>query len=150
MTLLLGLALAVFGAYLLSQNLRTRRRARAMRAWPTAPGVVTAPAAYTVKTVPDSDGGSETYYDLKLRVRFAPEGPAQAEREVDEAMQTTSQSQADAWVAEYAEGRDVRVSYDPADPSQTALNPALHDEGVFGMVVAVGLTLFGLVLALGG
>lgn len=105
----------------------TDAAADATLAWPTVDGVVT-----KTRLKHDRSGDDDSWI-VRVRYRYEVEGKVYQGRGVRHHAVTSfgTKARAEDWLARHAEGRTVKVHYDPADPSEALLYPGRTPEGAF-------------------
>jgi hypothetical protein len=137
--------IAAVGAVLLVAGLRQLWRASRTRRWPTAPGtVISSDELMRLRKVPEGEGGgtrllyeTQVHYEYTVgrvligsnRVRVTP-------------TETGSEARSQATLARYPAGQQLRVFYNPEDPTESVLEPGAHlldfvRAGVGGALVLV-------------
>ncbi|MDC0710864.1 DUF3592 domain-containing protein [Stigmatella sp. ncwal1] len=126
---LLCALLAAVGTVLLVVGLKEVWRASRTRRWPTAPGKVisTEELQHLRRAPPEEGGGTRLLYEALVhyeytvgrvligstRVRVSPTA-------------TSSEARSQAILARYPPGQEIRVFYNPGDPTESVLDPGAH------------------------
>lgn len=123
---------AIFGAVgvgLLVAGLRDVLRAARTRRWPTAPGTIVSAEElqHTREMPPESGGGTRIHYEARIHYEYSV-GRVHIGSTVVRLGPTESsnEAQAQSTLARYLPGQQVRVSYNPQDPTDSVLEPGLH------------------------
>lgn len=120
--ILIGLAIIV-AAW--TVNLRTRRKAGGARAWPQAPGRITASdVVHKVET--DADNRLQDIFYVRPTYAYEVDGRALTGERVSFGASSRFESRkaAEALAGRYPVGRDVAVLYNPRKPQESALESA--------------------------
>lgn len=142
---------AVLGVVLIGAGLRDMVRASRSRRWPTTPGAVTSTELVQHPRTLETASGTrrQIHYEARVHYEYAV-GHTHVGASVLSlsAPETSSQARAQAVLARYPQGHAVQVSYNPADPTQSVLEPGVHAVdfvralvGVVFLLVAGGMEL---------
>jgi len=137
--------IAAVGVVFLGAGLKQLWRASRTQRWPTAPGkVISTDELMHLRKVPEGEGGgsrllyeAQVHYEYTVgrvligstRVRVTPS-------------ETSSEARSQATLARYPPGQELRVFYNPEDPTESVLEPGAHPldfvrAGVGGTLVFV-------------
>ncbi|MFL5345297.1 MAG: DUF3592 domain-containing protein [Hyalangium sp.] len=121
--------LAAVGVGLLVAGLRDAWRAARTQRWPTASGtVVSAEELQHRRELPaEAGGGSRIHYEARVHYEYLV-GRVHIGSTVIRLGPTESSSEAgvQSTLARYLPGQQVRVAYNPQDPTESVLEPGLH------------------------
>ncbi|WP_224248583.1 DUF3592 domain-containing protein [Hyalangium gracile] len=152
--ILIHVICAVFGAVglaLLVAGLRDAWRSARTRRWPTAPGtVVSAEELQHSRQMPEeAGGGSRIHYEARIHYEYSV-GRVHIGSTVVRLgpTETSNEAGVQSTLARYLPGQQVRVYYNPGDPTESVLEPGLHPldfsralVGLILLVVAFGMHL---------
>ncbi|WP_224363774.1 DUF3592 domain-containing protein [Hyalangium versicolor] len=140
---------AVTGIAFLVAGLKDAWKAARTRSWPTAPGIiVSAEELQHSRQMPaEAGGGSRIHYEARIHYEYTVGrvhigstvvrlGPTESTHEVG--VQST--------LARYLPGQQVRVSYNPGDPTDSVLEPGLRPLDFTRAIV--GLVLLGVAVSM--
>jgi hypothetical protein len=134
--------LAAVGLALLVAGLRDAWRAARTRRWPTASGtVVSAEELQHQRQVPpETGGGTRIHYEARVHYEYAV-GRVHIGSTVIRLGPTESSNEAgvQSTLARYLPGQQVRVAYNPQDPTESVLEPGVHPLDFTRAVVGVVL-----------
>ncbi len=117
----LGVALMLYGGWLAFQTAGATGEADDSRAWPTAPGVITA-SSVAKSRAQGGRGSGHDVFTADVAYSYAAGGRALVGRRVRfEGVRATHHDDAAAIVARYPVGAAVTVHYDPTDPEHATL-----------------------------
>ena len=128
-----GLAISGFG-------LHTLWRDHSAAAWPHVPGWIT---GSEVIDTSDSDGSS---YKPGIRYHYAVDGQEYDGQRISFGTDRLSSSGSFAakYTQKYPVGKEVRVAYQPAQPSVSVLETGLRKQSFFQVAFGLGFTFFAL------
>lgn len=131
-----------FGLVLLLFFVGYRRRLMAANAWPVVPGRVM--RSRVEERRGGEDGGTHRSYEAVVEFRYEVGGLSYSSRQIALGLRSSgSRKSADRIVARYPAGATVEVHYDPANPSEAALeNPT----GASWLIIAAAIACFGVAL----
>lgn len=116
---ILGFYLALFGSlFLLGSEALEVRQARRSQAWPVTEGTVLRSEVVVERVQADDDFHAEVTYRYRLNGREYQGDRIGFGFELSDRLDS-----AEAIVARYPAGSSILVYYDPADPSQSVLEP---------------------------
>lgn len=119
MRITLPLVLLLAGILLTTLAFRVDRDARASRDWPSTSGTIES-AAVAMR----SEGNERKQFAARIRYAYAVDGRSfSGERVSFESGPSANRGLAEAIVARYAPGSNVRVFYDPLQPERAVLEP---------------------------
>lgn len=146
LVILIGLAIMVAGWIV---NLRTRRKAGSARAWPLAPGRITA-SDLIHKIETDADNQAQDVFYVRPTYDYEVDGRALTGDRVSFGASSRFETRkaAEALAGRYPVGRDVAVLYNPRKPQESALESARPNvvtpiilTAVGGFIAFIGLDL---------
>lgn len=121
--------LAAVGVGLLFAGLRDAWRAARTKRWPTASGtVVSSEELQHQRNLPaQSGGGTRIHYEARVHYEYSV-GRVHIGSTVIRLGPTESSNEAgvQSTLARYLPGQQVRVAYNPEDPTESVLEPGLH------------------------
>lgn len=122
LVILIGLAIMVAGWIV---NLRTRQKAGSARAWPLAPGRITA-SDLVHKVETDADNRAQDIFYVRPAYAYEVDGRALTGDRVSFGASSRFETRkaAEALAGRYPVGRDVAVLYNPRKPQESALESA--------------------------
>lgn len=113
--LIVGVCLVVMGAFVAYSSTMTLSNALATRSWPSVPGRITSAKVVTAR------GTRTTTSAPEIRYTYTVAGTNHEGARLEFATYAATTSYASDAVAEFSEGSDVVVYYDPARPMSAVL-----------------------------
>lgn len=133
--------LLLFAALFVVSGFRRMAAGSATRRWPSAPGRITRSAVATEHTT-DGDGGTYEVFEPEVHYTFDVAGETRTGDTIRIHPRVfPSRDEAEEIAEQYPEGAEVRVHYDPADPSRTVLEPGTGRSpwSAFAMAIVLAL-----------
>jgi hypothetical protein len=139
--------LFLFAGVFVRSGVRRLRAGAATRGWPAAAGRITHSGVGRELTT-DGEGGSHELFDAEVRYMYEVDG-ATLRGEMIHANREpfASRRRAEGLARRYPEGAEVRVFYDPDDPSRAVLEPGTGAAPFGYLATAALLALAGLYAA---
>lgn len=138
-----GVVLAVAGVATLAAALKQLWEAAGSRRWPSVPGrIVSSDVVDVSRKVQVGDELEKLVHEHRVEIRyeFALKGVLVSGIDVGQVPeQSTDERWAQARVAKYPKGAEVRVFYSPEDPTRSILEPGIHAASWIPLLVALAV-----------
>ena len=147
--ILIGVVFLIIGLVLLLVGINQGKKAKAAEAWPTVPGVILSSGLKENRQYDSDDGRTTVTYEPQVQYQYSLMGQTYQGDRLAFGKVSYNYGLASKKLAPYAQGANVVVHYDPADPSKAVLETKAAG-GVILIVIGAIFMVLGLIVAVLG
>jgi ribosomal protein L21E len=135
----LTVALGAFGAVMALVALAIQRHARQARHWPTVKGTIATSGLERFRSAPEDNRRGRIMFKAKISYTYSFNGMdyTGTVASISGEVSSTSDGAVQRWVKRYRDGQTVDVYVNPANPSESVLEPRARGIWVVWVIVAV-------------